>query len=381
MATTNYVWNPVTDSYLMETDENHETTATYTVEPTRYGRVVSQYTGGTTETLHFDALGSTREITDENESVVGSNTYDAWGTTHSTTGAASTPFTWIGERGYYSGHGGRVYVRRRSYEPAVARWVSFDVISRLLLTGNPFAYVGNSPVQLVDASGLLSPTEAIGFLRRLLDKTAGQRERQGNCGDHIMHHMWLAAKKGGFGKAFAESAAKALELVPGGKVATATLKQVLGAVLKNVDPKEWADPKAWENAVKDLLTDTLADNPLGKQFLTEALKSLTLFAKTDCVVIEVEREIDCTKKPAWGISCTMLLCLEDDKTKPRSFQKFSHKYRLNGTCVWECCNPTAIEDCGCAGKSVAFRLEGAEVRNWWQTKGEINTKARNVRVK
>jgi len=42
MPETNYIWDPLSDSYLMETDENDAVTAVYTVEPEPFGRVISQ---------------------------------------------------------------------------------------------------------------------------------------------------------------------------------------------------------------------------------------------------------------------------------------------------------------------------------------------------
>jgi hypothetical protein len=63
MPVTNYIWDVATDSYLMETDENGDTTAVYTNEPDLYGKLISQRRDGTTSYHHFDGQQSTRELT------------------------------------------------------------------------------------------------------------------------------------------------------------------------------------------------------------------------------------------------------------------------------------------------------------------------------
>jgi hypothetical protein len=50
MSVTNYVWDEVNDSLLMETDENGQTTAEYTQEPGQFGGVVSERRDGQSAT-------------------------------------------------------------------------------------------------------------------------------------------------------------------------------------------------------------------------------------------------------------------------------------------------------------------------------------------
>ena len=73
MSVTNYIWDAENDSYLMETDENDSTTVVYTNEPVEFGSLVSQHRGGTKSYYHFDAQGSTRALTDENEDITSVN--------------------------------------------------------------------------------------------------------------------------------------------------------------------------------------------------------------------------------------------------------------------------------------------------------------------
>jgi hypothetical protein len=101
MPVTKYIWDPESANVLQETDGLGATTATYTQEPDEFGNLISQNRGGTKSYYHFDALGSTRELTDENENVTDTNMYDAWGVNVASSGTTENPFRWVGEVGYY----------------------------------------------------------------------------------------------------------------------------------------------------------------------------------------------------------------------------------------------------------------------------------------
>ena len=66
---TNFVWNPVDDCIISELDGTGAIQAIYTNEPQQYGGVISQRRGTTTSTYHYDALGSTRFLTDSSGNV------------------------------------------------------------------------------------------------------------------------------------------------------------------------------------------------------------------------------------------------------------------------------------------------------------------------
>ncbi|MEZ6056969.1 MAG: RHS repeat-associated core domain-containing protein [Planctomycetaceae bacterium] len=135
MPVTNYIWDPVTDAYLMEQDENGATTVVYTQEPVPYGNLISQrQTDPATNESHtyyhhYDALGSTRELTDASENIVSTNLYDAWGVNKAQTGTIENPFGWHGNNGYYhEPETNPQYVRARTYTPRTGRWASPDPI-------------------------------------------------------------------------------------------------------------------------------------------------------------------------------------------------------------------------------------------------------------
>lgn len=77
MTVTNFLWDE--DSYLDEYDNVGTTTAAYTNEPTEFGSVVSQHRNTTTSFYHYNAQGSTQQLTDQDENVTDTFLYDAWG--------------------------------------------------------------------------------------------------------------------------------------------------------------------------------------------------------------------------------------------------------------------------------------------------------------
>ena len=160
MAHTKYIWDPLSDSVLMEKDENGDTQATNTYLPELYGDLISQRREGDSRYYHFDGQGSTRALTDENEDVTDTYTYTAFGEEVSKTGTTENPFRYVGEKGYYfDEETADCYVRARSYKPTISRWRSKD--PRFLVDGtNVYAYVLNNPTNRVDPSGRLSITVA-----------------------------------------------------------------------------------------------------------------------------------------------------------------------------------------------------------------------------
>ena len=63
MSVTNYIWDEVNDTVLMETNSSGTPTAVYTNEPGQFGGLISERQGGQSQYYHFDAIGSTRQLT------------------------------------------------------------------------------------------------------------------------------------------------------------------------------------------------------------------------------------------------------------------------------------------------------------------------------
>ena len=141
--TTLFVWDD--QNYLAETDAAGTTETAFTTEPSTYGSLISHRKAGASTTYHFDALGSTRALTDESEAVMERYNYTAFGTLLGSP-ALLTPFLWGGMVGYYWDAAlATQYIRARHYQPAIARWISLDPIGFAGGDANLFRYVGNSP--------------------------------------------------------------------------------------------------------------------------------------------------------------------------------------------------------------------------------------------
>ncbi len=155
MPVTNYIWDRASSNVLSEVDDTGATIAEYTNEPGKFGELICQRRDSTNSFFHFDAQRSTRQLTSGNESVTDTYEYSAFGETVSSSGLTENPFRYNGAVGYHTDSGTRdLYVRRRTYKPAVARWLSTDPL--ILIDGpNAYCYVNNQPLDNNDPSGLL----------------------------------------------------------------------------------------------------------------------------------------------------------------------------------------------------------------------------------
>jgi RHS repeat-associated protein len=126
----------------------------YTNEPRRYGNLISQRRGSTSHWYQFDAIGSTRELTNSTAVVTDTRLYDAWGLQVLTTGVTSFPFKYCGRIGYVADAIGlHNYVRARYYSFGSGRWVSADPMG-FGDSLNRFGYARMRPMRFVDPSGL-----------------------------------------------------------------------------------------------------------------------------------------------------------------------------------------------------------------------------------
>ena len=152
MPVTNYIWDVVSDNVLMEKDDDDETIARYVQEPSLYGEAISQERDGETRYYHYDGEGNTSELTDENENVTDTYEYSAFGEEIARNETTENPFGYKGALGYYTnGEMSDVYVRARTYQPRIARWLTIDPMRADVCT--LFAYVANDPVNNADPTG------------------------------------------------------------------------------------------------------------------------------------------------------------------------------------------------------------------------------------
>ena len=106
---------------------------------------------GTTTYLHHDQLGSTRAITDASGNIVGSATYNPYGTVNAVgLGTATSHFGFAGQ--YTDPESGLQYLRARFYEPASGQFLTRDPVAAV--TRSAYGYAANSPQGATDPTGL-----------------------------------------------------------------------------------------------------------------------------------------------------------------------------------------------------------------------------------
>ncbi len=154
MATTNYVWHR--DSVRSEIDGSTAVTASFLRRADRNGKLIGEYRDGNSYVNCFDALGSTTERIDAEESVTDKFRYTAFGI--QTLAADSAIHTWVGRFGYQKDTSNRFYVRRRYYAADMGRWYSQDPVG-FIDGANRYGYVKNGPLTRIDPSGLFEVEE------------------------------------------------------------------------------------------------------------------------------------------------------------------------------------------------------------------------------
>jgi RHS repeat-associated protein len=85
---------------------------------------------------------------DDTGAVTDQYSYDVFGAIRAQSGTSANPWLFTGEQ--QDGESGLYYLRARFYDPQTGRFLSADPAG----AGYPYAYVGNSPVNFVDPSGL-----------------------------------------------------------------------------------------------------------------------------------------------------------------------------------------------------------------------------------
>ena len=106
-TTTKYIWDD--DNYLAEADGSDTINVVYTNEPQQYGNLLSTRISSTTSYHHFDAMGSTRQLTNAAGAVTDTATYEAWGNVVTRTGTTGVKLLWIGQLAYYFDSETRLY--------------------------------------------------------------------------------------------------------------------------------------------------------------------------------------------------------------------------------------------------------------------------------
>jgi RHS repeat-associated protein len=148
-ATANFIWDGT--QVLAETDGSNATVVRYTLAPFGFGDLVAQRRSAATHWYHFDALGSTRALTDSGAAVTDTALYQAFGTPVASSGSTVNPHSWVGRLGYatearLSGY----LLRRRHYSDGVGRFLSRDPMGGQV---GDYLYVGQRPTRAADPGG------------------------------------------------------------------------------------------------------------------------------------------------------------------------------------------------------------------------------------
>jgi len=114
------------------------------------GMPLEQINGSTPLWLHHDQLGSTRLITNSSGSTQATYSFDPYGNLTTSTGTVANPLRYAGQ--YQDSESGLYYLRARYYDPTTAQFISRD--PAVVKTREPYAYVGDSPLNGSDPSGL-----------------------------------------------------------------------------------------------------------------------------------------------------------------------------------------------------------------------------------
>ncbi|MDH5272772.1 MAG: FG-GAP-like repeat-containing protein [Gammaproteobacteria bacterium] len=158
---------------LLEKESTTSTGVTYWRHyvPTPGGStvVVSRNSNGTTSTTYVvpDHLGSSDTLLNEAGSTVARQSFGTFGTRRGSNWSAATAPDWLGiantTRQGFTGHEmldnvGLVHMNGRVYDPALGRFLSADPLIGDLADSqslNPYAYVGNRPLNATDPTGYL----------------------------------------------------------------------------------------------------------------------------------------------------------------------------------------------------------------------------------
>lgn len=141
------------DNVLLELDAAGATTARYTSALT-LDSWISMDRGGQSYAYHTDGLGSIVALTNANQNVVQTYTYDAFGNLTASTGNIVNPYRYTGRE--YDTATGLYYYRTRYYDAEVGRYISIDKKPGRIQKPsslNRYTYVESNPINYVDPYG------------------------------------------------------------------------------------------------------------------------------------------------------------------------------------------------------------------------------------
>ncbi|MCG2796459.1 MAG: RHS repeat-associated core domain-containing protein [Actinomycetia bacterium] len=126
--------------------------------------LISSITGDETSYYSYNPHADVSLITDESGETTASLHYDAWGNTAEET---DEPYTYLGKHQRRNSHStGLIKMGARFYDPETGRFISRDPLSghdEIPVSRNPYVYANDDPVNMKDLSGLCATCD---FLKR-----------------------------------------------------------------------------------------------------------------------------------------------------------------------------------------------------------------------
>jgi RHS repeat-associated protein len=160
------------------------------------GGLLNLKQGGQNYSYLYDGKGSVTALTDGNQSVIATYTYDTFGNLMTKTGTLNQPFQFSTKP--YDEKTGLSYYGYRFYSPSLGRWITRDPLGE---AGgmNLYEFNNNSAINYIDPDGLFKFGSQEGkFMLRLFEEVGGEPFRfQWRFGGQL-HHIAESTRYGFF---------------------------------------------------------------------------------------------------------------------------------------------------------------------------------------
>src|SRR5947207_1013822 len=147
-GTVNYIYD---HAYVLEEVDTAGTLVTRYTQNLGIDERLVTLKSGTASYYEADGLGTITSLSNSSGALAKTYIYDSFGRLFSSSGPASNPYGFTGRE--LDSETGLQYYRARYYDPAIGRFLSEDPI-RFQAGMNFYAYVGNSPLNAIDPSGM-----------------------------------------------------------------------------------------------------------------------------------------------------------------------------------------------------------------------------------
>jgi RHS repeat-associated protein len=121
---------------------------------TQTDQVLAEETGANLRWFLADEQGTIKDVVDNTGAVIDHISYDSYGRIVNQTNPLDLRYAYTGRE--WDGETGQYYYRARYYDPTVGRFINEDPLGFGAGDTNIYRYVGNSPTNAVDPSGLES---------------------------------------------------------------------------------------------------------------------------------------------------------------------------------------------------------------------------------